>query len=106
MEEQCSGAHSLYALVALSVAWVAFVRRPVWLRFVLVAGSVPVAMLANAIRVTGTGVLAYKVDPEYATGVSHQTAGMIVFGIGLALFLLLDWCLRPDGEPAADERDD
>ena len=55
-----------------------------------------VALVANAIRVTGTGILAYKVDPGYATGVSHSTAGMIVFGIGLALFLLVDWCLKPD----------
>jgi exosortase len=104
VEEQCSGAHSLYALVALSVAWVAFVPRPIWLRFLLVFASVPVAMLANAIRVTGTGVLAYEVDPSYATGVSHQTAGMIVFAIGLALFLMVDWCLRPDEPPLRDER--
>jgi len=102
VEEQCSGAHSLYALVALSFAWVAFVARPVWLRVVLVAAAVPVAMLANAIRVTGTGVLAYKVDPSYATGVSHQTAGIIVFAIGLGLFLLVDWCLRPDEAPPRD----
>ena len=78
-------------------------ERPAWLRVVLVISTVPVAMLANAVRVTGTGVLAYKVDPSYATGVSHQTAGMIVFGIGLALFLLVDWCLRP--EPAATNVD-
>ena len=103
VEEQCSGAHSLYALAALGLAWVAFVERPAWLRVVLVISTVPVAMLANAVRVTGTGVLAYKVDPSYATGVSHQTAGMIVFGIGLALFLLVDWCLRP--EPAATNVD-
>lgn len=103
VEEQCSGAHSLYALGALGLAWVAFVPRPAWLRVVLVVSTVPVAMLANAVRVTGTGVLAYRVDPAYATGVSHQTAGMIVFGIGLGLFLLVDWCLRPDApRPAQD----
>ena len=96
IEEQCSGAHSLYALFALAVAWVAFMPRPWWLRVVLVLSTFPVALVANAIRVTGTGILAYKVDPGYATGVSHSTAGMIVFGIGLALFLLVDWCLKPD----------
>ncbi len=104
VEEQCSGAHSLYALFSLSVAWVAFVPRPVWLRFALVFVSVPVAMLANAIRVTGTGVLAYKLDPSYATGLSHQAAGVVVFAIGLGLFLLVDWCLRPD-EPMARDAD-
>ncbi len=104
VEEQCSGAHSLYALGALGFAWVAFVPRPLWLRVVLVASTVPIAMLANAIRVTGTGVLAYRVDPSYATGASHQLGGMIVFAIGLGLFLLVDWCLRPDA--VATENDD
>ena len=103
VEEQCSGAHSLYALFALAIAWVAFVPRPVWMRLFLVAVSVPIAMMANAIRVTSTGVLAYKVDPSYATGLSHQTAGMIVFGIGLGLFLLVDWCVRPDEVATRDD---
>jgi len=60
-------------------------------------------MLANAIRVTGTGVLAYRVDPSYATGASHQLGGMIVFAIGLGLFLLVDWCLRPDAVPTEND---
>lgn len=96
VEDACSGAHSLYALIALGVAWVAFVPRPLWLRAVLVASTVPVALLANAIRVIVTGVLAYEVDPKYAEGTSHEVTGMLVFVTGLALFLLLDWCLKPD----------
>ena len=99
VEEQCSGAHSLYALSALAIAWVFFVERPAWLRVVLVASTVPIAVLANAIRVSATGVLAYKVDPSYAQGVSHQTAGMIVFAIGVVLLLFVDWCLKPDPVP-------
>ncbi len=104
VEEQCSGAHSLYALGALAFAWVAFMPRPWWLRIVLVLSAGPVAVVANTVRVTLTGVLAYKVDTSYATGISHSTAGMVVFGIGLALFLLIDWCLKPD--EFVDEVDD
>lgn len=106
VEEGCSGIHSLYALIALALAWVFFVERPVWLRVTLVAAAVPIAVIANAVRVIVTGVLAYRVDPKYAQGVSHQTAGMIVFAIGVALLLGLDWCLRPDApEAAADDRE-
>ena len=101
VEEGCSGVHSLYALVALAVAWVFFVERPVWLRVVLVVAAVPIAVIANSIRVSATGVLAYKVDPSYAQGVSHQTAGVLVFAIGVLLLLGLDWCLRPD-EPLTE----
>jgi exosortase len=99
VEDACSGVHSLYALAALGVAWVGFVERPWWLRVTLVLATVPISVLANAIRVVVTGWLAYKVDPKYAQGVSHETTGMIVFAIGLALFLVVDWCLRPDPPP-------
>lgn len=105
VEEGCAGVHSLYSLLALAIAWVAFVERPAWMRVVLVAASVPIAVLANAIRVSATGVLAYKVDPSYAQGVSHQTAGMIVFAIGLVLLVFLDWCLRPDPPAAPGDAD-
>jgi exosortase len=104
VEEGCSGIHSLYALIALAVAYVAFVERPWWLRITLVVAALPVAVIANAVRVGATGVLAYKVDPKYATGLSHETAGMIVFAIGVVMLLFLDWCLRPDApEAAADD---
>jgi exosortase len=96
VEDACSGIHSLYALVALGVAWVAFTDRPLWVRFALVAATVPVAVLANTLRVIATGILAYKVDPEYARGLSHEATGMVVFGTGVVLFLVCDWCLRPD----------
>jgi exosortase len=102
VEEGCSGVHSLYALVALAVAWAFFVERPLWLRATLVVATVPIAVVANAIRVSATGVLAYKVDPAYAQGVSHEAAGMIVFVIGVALLLAVDWCLKPD-PPETDD---
>jgi exosortase len=100
VEDACSGVHSLYALVALGFAWTGFMPRPWWLRVTLVVATVPISVAANAIRVIVTGWLAYKVDPSYAQGVSHETTGMIVFGIGLLLFLVVDWCLKPDPVPA------
>jgi exosortase len=96
VEDACSGIHSLYALVCLGIAWVAFVERPPWLRAVLVVATVPVAILANTLRVIVSGILAYEVDPKYAEGTSHAATGMIVFVTGLLLFLFVDWCLKPD----------
>lgn len=100
VEDACSGIHSLYALVALGVAFAAFVERPAWLRATLVVATVPIAVTANSVRVIATGWLAYKVDPAYAEGISHSATGMIVFVVGLLLLLALDWCLRPDPPPA------
>ena len=102
VEDACSGVHSLYSLVCLAVAWVFFVERPRWLQITLVLAAVPLAVLANTVRVIGTGVLAYKVDPAYAQGGSHFAAGMVVFVLGAAMLLGLDWCLKPDEAPQAD----
>ncbi|MCE9636104.1 MAG: exosortase/archaeosortase family protein [Planctomycetes bacterium] len=96
MEDACSGVHSLYALVCLGIAWVAFTSRPTWLRIVLVVSTIPIAIAANALRVIVTGILAYEVDPKYAAGTSHSITGMLVFVTGLLMLLFVDWCLKPD----------
>ena len=62
-----------------------------------------VTVVANAVRVAGTGVLAHKVDPSWAQGASHTTAGLVVFAIGLALLLGLDWLLKPAAPAAGDD---
>ena len=47
--------------------------------------------------------LAHKVDPSWAQGASHTTAGLVVFAIGLALLLGLDWLLKPAAPAAGDD---
>ena len=96
VEEQCSGVHGLYALTALAVAWIGFFPRSRVVTVVLLLAVVPIAVVANVVRVVLTGVLAYRVDPKCAEGVSHEIAGLVVFAIGLTLFALLDWALRPE----------
>jgi exosortase len=87
VEEACSGIHSLYSLLALGTAVVFVFRyRPV-VRVVLMLSTVPIAILANVIRVAGTGILAHAVSVKAAEGFSHYVAGLVVFGLGLAIFL-------------------
>jgi len=50
--EACSGLHLLFAFVALGVLMAFMVRRPTWERIVIMASSVPIAVLCNVIRVT------------------------------------------------------
>jgi exosortase/archaeosortase family protein len=60
-----------------------FFEKKIWLRVVLFVATVPIAMLANACRVTVTGILAdYK--PEYAHGLMHSASGMVIFMVALA----------------------
>ena len=69
--EACSGIRSLQALVALGTVYAYFSQHETWKRWALVAVSIPIAILANAFRVTGTGMLAHYWGAEAAEGFYH-----------------------------------
>ena len=82
--EACSGIRSLLSLTFLSLVYAYFFDKRVWMRWVLLAATIPVAILANAGRVTITGVLS-EINPELARGVFHSMEGWIIFLIALAM---------------------
>jgi exosortase len=86
--EACSGLSSLSALFIGSLL-VGFLNcRSIAARLVLVACSIPVAVVVNILRVTGTAVVA-DYDERYATGFYHTLSGWLVFLVGyLALWYL------------------
>ena len=56
--EACSGIRSLQALLALGTVYAYFSQHVRWKQWVLILLSIPIAIVANALRVTGTGFLA------------------------------------------------
>ena len=58
--EACSGIRSLQALLALGTVYAYFSQREMWKRWVLVLLSVPIAIVANAFRVSGTASISNK----------------------------------------------
>ena len=54
------------------------------MRWVLLAATIPVAIIANAGRVTITGILS-EINPELARGFFHSLEGWIIFIIALVL---------------------
>jgi exosortase len=86
--EACSGIRSLLSLSFLSLVYAYFFDRRVWMRWVLLIATVPIAIVANAGRVTATGLLS-EVNPELAHGVFHTLEGWVIFAIaGLMLAAL------------------
>ncbi len=85
--EACSGLRSLVALLALGTVYAYFSQRQMWKRWALVLLSIPIAILANAFRVTGTGVLANYWGTEAAEGFYHTFEGWIVFVVAFILLL-------------------
>ncbi len=91
--DACSGMRSAMTLCALGVA-VAFVsERPWWQRVILIAMCVPIAILANIIRVTITCLIYVFIDPKYATGTYHAILGLVTLMIAFAIFTGVGWLL-------------
>ena len=85
--EACSGIRSLLSLMFLSLVFAYFMDKKVWMRWALLAATIPIAIGANGIRVALTGLLS-EIDTKLASGMYHETEGYIVFVVALvALFL-------------------
>jgi exosortase len=82
--EACSGIRSLLSLSFLSLVYAYFFDKKVWMRWVLLAATIPVAIIANAGRVTITGVLS-EINPQLAQGFFHSLEGWIIFLIALVM---------------------
>lgn len=82
--DACSGIRSLLSLTFLSLVYGYFFEKKTWLRVLLFVATVPIAIVANASRVTLTGILA-DIRPEYAHGFLHSASGMVIFMVALAI---------------------
>ena len=85
--EACSGLRSLQALLTLGVVYAYFTERTWWKQCLLVFLSVPIAIAANAFRVSGTGILAQFWGLEAAEGFYHTFSGLLIFVVAFSLLL-------------------
>lgn len=86
--EACSGIRSLLSLTFLSLVYGYFFERKFGVRVVLFFATIPIAIAANASRVTLTGVLTeYK--PELAEGFFHTASGWVIFMVALSILIAL-----------------
>lgn len=84
--EACSGIRSLLSLTFLSLIYAYFFDSKVWMRWALLIATIPIAIAANAARVTITGILSeYRAD--LAQGFFHLLEGWVLFGVAFALMI-------------------
>lgn len=86
--EACSGIRSLVSLTALAVVFAYMTQRRVWKRVLLVISAIPIAIVANAFRIWGTGVLAHLYGTRVAEGFYHSFAGWMVFVAAFGMLLV------------------
>lgn len=86
--EACNGLSMLMTFIALSTAAAMVVRRPLADRLVLVASSIPVALLANVARICLTGVLHETVGGHASSTFYHDLAGWVMMPMALGMYWL------------------
>jgi exosortase len=91
--EACSGIRSLVSLLMLAIVLGYFTERRTGVRILIVCAAVPIAILANAARVAGTGLAAEWVSPAAAEGFFHTFSGWLVFVVAFAGLLLVQHLL-------------
>lgn len=87
----CAGLQTMFTLEALSLLYVSLKGHASWLRNALLAAlAVPVAFIANVIRVMVLSLVTYHFGDAVGRGVAHGFAGLGLFAIALVLIMALD----------------
>ena len=86
--EACSGIRSLLSLGFLGLVYGYFFESKMWIRVALVVATVPIAIVANGLRVTITGILS-ELNKDYAEGLFHTMEGWVIFMVALVALLIL-----------------
>jgi len=114
--EACSGIRSLMTLITLAVIYAYFTKPrvaqtsagddaaksqtklyatllsvPFWRSLILIVSAVPIAILTNAVRVSGTGVLAHYYGTRVADGFFHSFSGWVVYIAAALLLFATAW---------------
>jgi exosortase len=85
--EACSGIRSLVSLLTLGIVYSYFVDERAPVRWAISLSAIPVAIVSNAMRITGTGVAAHYYGVEAAEGFFHSFSGWVVFVVAFAAIL-------------------
>lgn len=87
--EACSGIRSLVSLLTLGIVFGYVSDTRAWVRTLVAASTVPVAIVSNGARVAGTGIAAHYFGAAAAEGFFHEFSGWLVFIAAFAMMLML-----------------
>ena len=96
--DACSGLNSLYSLTALGLLYMHLTWKAGIVRnTLLVLAIVPIAIVANVLRVMVLILLTFHFGDEVGQGFLHGVSGVLLFVVGLLCLLALDGTLRRVG---------
>ncbi|MGV3660141.1 MAG: exosortase/archaeosortase family protein [Prosthecobacter sp.] len=97
----CSGMRSLFALLVVGALFSYFRQRAMWRRAVLFSTILPIAIVANMVRILVLIFAAMAFGQRWAIGDAekevsafHEITGIVVFLVALVLLQLASWLLN------------
>lgn len=104
VEEACSGLRIFVGIFALAFVFVLFFNWSWWQKALLLAAALPVAIIANMVRIVTTALLYQWVSGDAAKRFSHDISGFVMIpfaAVLLFLFLVYLEKLFPEVEDVA-----
>ena len=93
--DACSGLNSMFSLSALGLLYLYMMQYRNWLHIgLMLLAILPIAFIANVIRVLILVLITYYFGDAAGQGFAHMAAGMVLFVIALLLLLGFDGLLR------------
>ncbi|HEY1600509.1 MAG TPA: exosortase/archaeosortase family protein [Pirellulales bacterium] len=89
----CSGLRIFVSIVALAFAYAVIVRRPWWTKALIFASALPIAIVANAVRVTLVAIGYSYTTSATSHNLVHDLAGWFVIPLAAALMGSFIWYL-------------
>ncbi|WP_422931944.1 exosortase/archaeosortase family protein [Singulisphaera sp. PoT] len=86
--QACNGLSMLLSFITLITAMVILIPRPLWERITLMLSAIPIALIANIIRIVATAWCYHKFGHETGEKIAHDMAGLVMPVIALALAFL------------------
>ena len=89
--DACAGLNSIFALEALGLLYMKLMgHRNLARNVTLAVLTLPIAFVANVVRVLTLVLVTYHLGDEAGQGFVHDFAGMVLFLVGLMLMLASD----------------
>lgn len=91
--QACSGLRLFMSVIAVAYAYVVLMRRGWLAKAILVLSVVPIAILANAMRIVVTGLLIRFTTGEFAHWFEHGAAGIAMVILAVLMLACVHWYL-------------
>ncbi len=89
--EACSGMNSLVALVGVTAVFAYTAKLSGRYKLLLFLLAIPVALVANVVRITTIGLVGYKLGPAAATGIYHTWSSPLLFVAAILQLVFFSW---------------